>query len=218
MGHRNQHFAYGILEVQKMIPEDKLYHAAAGAAIGLLCLWSPTASAVTVLLAALGKEAYDLRSKTWTPEFMDIFATLVGWALVAVCLIPLSARAAEIHLDYRAAVAVPKHDPILGKYIERYNLSLTPSLESKYFRYSLELAAHGGVNWIADVSGDPLQWGDSDWSVDAWRYTLTHKAHIGPEYLGVETEFYMPVDRGNWGGHGRETEYYWLLGVGGQLF
>lgn len=201
-----------------MIPKDKLYHAAVGAAVGLLSPFSLGWSAVLCLVLAIGKEViWDWRLNKGTPEFLDVFATVAGWALVAVLLTPFHAKAAEFHLGYAAKINVPKHDAILGKYIERYNVSLTPKIDAKYFHYELEAAAHGGVRWIADVSGSPLQWDESDWSPNAWRYTLTHRAHVGPKAFGLETEFYLPLDRHNWGGHGRETEYYWQVGVGGEL-
>ena len=68
------------------IPHDKLLHAVAGgycAGAGALIAWyfslPPVDGAiVAALVAAVGKEAWDLFSGKGTPEAADIAATLAG--------------------------------------------------------------------------------------------------------------------------------------------
>lgn len=74
------------------MPTDKLLHALVGALIvALLFPVSPLAAALTVSLAAVGKELYDVKySERHTAEIADAFATLAGgigaYAALAILL------------------------------------------------------------------------------------------------------------------------------------
>lgn len=202
-----------------MIPRDKLYHAAVGAAIGLLCLWSPIVSAVLCIVVATAKEAvWDWYLDRGTPEFMDVFATVAGWAIVATLLMPFQAKAADYHLSYSATFAPPHNEPVVGNMVARYRLQLEPSVEWEWLRYKLTATAWGCNEWRSDPgNGFPDAWEGSDWSVTEWRYSLTHRATVGPKRLGLFVENYMPLNRNSWGGHGMERHYYLLTGVGGEF-
>jgi hypothetical protein len=63
-----------------LIPQDKANHYIYGSVIYFISsLWlSPMVSMILVLLIATLKELYDYKTKTGTPEAMDVVWTLLG--------------------------------------------------------------------------------------------------------------------------------------------
>ena len=142
--------------------------------------------------------------------------TLLSLALCGAFFMP--AFGAEFHLDWNATFAPPHHEPVVDQ-VARYRLQAVPQVEWEFFTYELELNAWGVQPWQpSDVVGHfPESWGNSDWSVDKWRFSATHTLKIGPDRLHFFTEYYMPFDRREWGGHGYDN-YYLLIGAGGRLW
>ena len=83
---------------------------------------------------------------------------------------------------------------------------------------SVNLTAWGVQGWNRYVGNGTDAWGDSDWGVEEWRHTVTTKVTywLDPMF-GLYSEYYTPVDRHNWNGHGQESNYYWLVGFRGRL-
>ena len=138
---------------------------------------------------------------------------------ILIILLPLSAQAYEVHLGWNAAMAPPHNEPVVGNKVARYRLQVKPSVEFKYFRYSLQVDAWGVNKWQpSSVVGHwPDSISGSDWSVEEWRVATTHRAEVGPYKVHAYIEYYMPLDRHNWGGHGMERHYYTLIGIGGRF-
>lgn len=76
-----------------VIPQDKANHIAYGAVVGVIAfvvgalvglpvLQASLVSGVVVAIVAAGKELMDRRNPNHTPEWLDLFATVVGGALV----------------------------------------------------------------------------------------------------------------------------------------
>ena len=123
-------------------------------------------------------------------------------------------------LNYNLTFSPPHNEPVVGNQVARYRLQLNPEITFKYARYDLEFDVWGTNQWRngSTVGNGSEAWDNSDWSIDKYRLSLTHKVHLGPETLHIFTEYYMPIDRKSWGGHGMETNYYWLVGFGGTLW
>lgn len=130
----------------------------------------------------------------------------------------LPAGAADYSLRWNATFAPPHNEPVVGDRVARYRLHIEPGIEFKFLRYRLAINAWGVNHWrTSDTVGHgfPEAWEGSDWSVEEWRTSTTHRLELGPGWLHFFTEYYLPLDRKSWGGHGMETNYYWLTGVGG---
>ena len=70
-----------------MITKDKLLHAGVGAAMGLLGLFLPLSFPIVLsILAAVGKDLYDLKVKKTEFDMEDIYFTLGGTLLTAIPL------------------------------------------------------------------------------------------------------------------------------------
>lgn len=68
-----------------VIAQDKLMHYFVGSLIMALCIpFIEVYGLLVVLLAAVGKEAYDKVTGKGTPELMDIVYTMFGGLVVAV--------------------------------------------------------------------------------------------------------------------------------------
>jgi hypothetical protein len=130
---------------------------------------------------------------------------------------PASARA--LSLKWNATLSPPHNEPVVGNRVARYRLQVAPHLDTRWLRYKLQANAWGVNRWqLTDVVGSGLEaWSGSDWSVEEWRFSLLHRIEVGPKYLGLFMEGYMPIDRFSWGGHGMERHYYWLIGFGGEI-
>ena len=140
--------------------------------------------------------------------------------LIVILSFALPVQAADFSLGWNATFAPPHNEPVIGDKVARFRLQATPSIEFKYFRYSLEVNAWGVQKWRPSSvvgNGFPDAWQRSDWSVDTWRFTTLHKAEVGTEKLHVYVEQYMPIDRHSFGGHGMERHYFLLTGVGGRF-
>jgi hypothetical protein len=115
-------------------------------------------------------------------------------------------------------VVPPAHEPVIGNKVARYLLEVTPGYEDEYLRFGIALKAWGVNTWLhPDVRGHGWdKFTDSDYSVDEWRMSTTTRLEIGPEKFHFTTEYYKPINSGEWGGHGLERHYYWLVGFGGR--
>lgn len=76
-------------KVKKYIFEykDALLHALAGMILSILAVFSVSFSVVAILIAAAGKEIFDLITKKGTPDVKDFLATLFGGLLGIVTLL-----------------------------------------------------------------------------------------------------------------------------------
>jgi hypothetical protein len=138
--------------------------------------------------------------------------------LILILLLMPSLVFAGPTLEWNATFVPPHHEPVVGDKVARYRLQVIPGYEMEYFRISLQLDAWGVQTWQpSSVVGHNWQaYENSDWSVEEWRLGTTTRAEAGPDKLHFYTEYYMPIDRKTWGGHGMERHYYWLVGFGGR--
>jgi hypothetical protein len=62
------------------LPQDKANHVVYGTVIYAIAapFLGPLVSLIPVALVAIGKEVYDYKSKTGTPDALDAVATIVG--------------------------------------------------------------------------------------------------------------------------------------------
>jgi len=127
-------------------------------------------------------------------------------------------KAVEYHLEWSAGFFQPHGEAVVGAYVARYQGKIKPSIEFDNFRLSSELTAWGLQTWQpSSVVGHGLDaWGNSDWTVEEWRYSALSRLEVGPDKIFVFIENYMPFDRHDWKGHGHLDNYYWLGGVGGR--
>jgi len=135
--------------------------------------------------------------------------------------VPRWVKDAELHLAWNAVTFPPHNEAVVAGKVARYRLQATPSVEFKYFKYSLQVDAWGVNTWQpSSVVGNGIQnWDQSDWSVEEWRLSTLQRVQVGSSQLHLYVEAYMPISRdSDWsGGHGMETEYYNGVGVGGMF-
>jgi hypothetical protein len=130
--------------------------------------------------------------------------------------------AAEFNLNYELSYSPPAGDIIIADKIGRYVIDITPEYKSEFFRLEVSLKAYGVTDWISPSQrghGIDKYTTDYAWKADEWRYATTQKVEIGREDLYFFAFNYMPIDRHTkWGkGNGQESNYYYLIGVGGSL-
>lgn len=147
---------------------------------------------------------------------------LAALALIGTLASPVSAGSwidGTSTFVWNLTVAPPHNEPVIGDKVARYRLQLHPEYATTYFRVSPEINVWGVNTWQpSDVVGHGWEaWQNSDWSVEEFRTSVTTRAEIGPKALHFYTEYYWPIDRKSWGGHGLERHYYWLVGVGGRI-
>jgi hypothetical protein len=137
--------------------------------------------------------------------------------ILLMLLIPSLAIAGPT-LEWRAMLVPPAHEPVVGNMVARYLAEVTPGYTSEHVRFGVTLKAWGVNRWVPpSVRGhDWEKFENSDYTVDDWRLSYTAKAELGPDWLHLTTEYYKPIDAGDWGGHGMERHYYWLVGFGGR--
>lgn len=135
-------------------------------------------------------------------------------------LLSSTAYALETHLDWSATFAPPHNEPVVGSKVARYRVQVNPSVEHGWFKYSLNVDAWGRNTWQRSaIVGHGLEaWENSDWSVEDWRFTMKHIVTAGPEKFHVFVEYYTPIDKEKFGGHGMEENYYLLTGFAGRIW
>ena len=137
---------------------------------------------------------------------------------LALCgLLFMSAYASDFYLEWNAGVLLPHHEAVVGDSVARYRLQATPTYEFNYGKYSLQVDAWGVQKWQPSsvVGHFPESYENSDWSVEKVRVSTKHRLKLGADKLHLFVEYYMPLNRRQWGGHGMERHYYLLAGVGG---
>ena len=142
--------------------------------------------------------------------------------IAALLLTSLSAQALDydLGLDYNLTFVPPHNEPIVGSKVARYRIQATPKLElGKYFRYEIDVTAWGVNDWrTSEVVGHgfPEAWEGSDWSVDEWRFSMTHKVELGTDKFHGYIEGYRPINGDEWGGVSMR-HYHLLVGFGGSF-
>ncbi len=144
------------------------------------------------------------------------------WLILILFLLPLPSAAADLHLDYIAAIDPPHHEAINGRFdqalAERYFLELRPSLSWGRLTYYVAGQAHGLQQWHP-----PAYWGSSReywsngeaWRSDQWRFTVEHGGtfDLVGDRLQIYSRFVMPINRRSYSGF-----YYWRVGISRRLF
>ncbi len=147
-------------------------------------------------------------------------------AFILLLLIPSAALASSwltehTGVRYNLTLSPPHNEPVVGDKVARYRLQIKPSVQFKYLRNEVQIDLWGCQTWRTPSQvghGIPDAWQNSDWDIETVRVGITERMEIGPQRLHGFTEYYIPVDRRAWGGHGMERHYYWLIGIGGTLW
>ena len=130
---------------------------------------------------------------------------------------PAAAAPKLEQLEISATFAPPHNEPVVGDRVARYRLQAELDLRWWRLQWQPKVTAWGVNRWRpTDVVGHgiPQAWENSDWSVEKWRISHTQSLSLWlTDALALTTEYYMPVDRKSWGGHGLERHYYWLVGA-----
>jgi hypothetical protein len=142
---------------------------------------------------------------------------------IAALLLPAQGVAQPFSLHWNATTVPVNHEPVVGNLVARYRLQLEPRLDWGRLHYHLQANAWGGQKWRPrHTLGEGFfeKYRNSDWSVETWRFSLLHRVHFDlfGDRLQLFSEYYKPIRRHEWGGHGMERHYYWLIGVGGRIF
>jgi len=127
----------------------------------------------------------------------------------------------DLSMKYSLTFAPPHNEPVVGNRVARYRISATPKFDTKYLTTELQIDAWGVQRWrpTSVIGNGKEAWENSDWGVEEWRVGFTNRVWVWPfetRKIGIFTEHYFP-QRKNWGRHGMETNYYWLVGFGGEL-
>ncbi len=138
--------------------------------------------------------------------------------ILMLCLLPCTAVAgpelANLHLE--ATLSPPHNEPVIGDRVARYRVQAGADVRWGRVQWEPTLNAWGVNRWrTSEVVGHfPDSWGNSDWSIERWRVSMTHNLSLHlTDHVALTTEYYMPFDRKSWGGHGLERHYYWLIGM-----
>lgn len=125
----------------------------------------------------------------------------------------------ETVLTWNLTFAPPHNEPVVGDRVARYRLYLDPEWRGEYVRFATPITIWGVNTWQPSkvVGHGSEAWSNSDWSVEKVRVAITPRLEIGSQRLHFYTEYYMPLNRKSWGGHGLERHYYWLTGFGGSI-
>jgi hypothetical protein len=129
-----------------------------------------------------------------------------------------SAFAAPVLDDFylTAEFAPPHNEPVVGDRVARYRSEAHLVMRWGNLEWHPKLTAWGVQKWRpSDIVGHGEDaWRNSDFSVETvrWSHTQTLKYRMS-ESLAATTEYYMPLYRDTWGGHGLERHYYWLIGL-----
>jgi len=118
-------------------------------------------------------------------------------------------------LELSATMAPPHNEPVVGDRVARYRAELTTDVRWGCLQWEPKLTAWGVNQWrsTADIGNGSDAWENSDYSIEKWRVSHTQNLSLWlTDYAALTTEYYMPLDRKSWGGHGLERHYYWLVG------
>lgn len=134
-----------------------------------------------------------------------------------LCLIAVPAIALPTldHLDLEVTMAPPHNEPVVGDMVARYRGQLSADIRWGRVQWEPKLTAWGVNQWqsTAVIGNGSDAWGNSDYTIDEYRISHTQNLSIWiTDHAALTTEYYMPLDRKSWGGHGLERHYYWLVG------
>ncbi len=142
--------------------------------------------------------------------------------LCLLLLLPLTCSAAELHLDYIAAIDPPHHESINGRWeqalAERYYLEIKPSITLGRLTYYVAGITYGLQEWHSTEwwGSDYDYWTNPDaWKPEKFRYAVRNGGTfdlIGDK-LQIYSEYYVPVDRRT-----SHSFYYWRVGISGRIF
>lgn len=144
--------------------------------------------------------------------------SIVSILLMLCCLAAPAAASESLRLEqftFDATFAPPHNEPVVGDRVARYRVQLAGDVRWWRFQWEPKLTAWGVNQWRsgATIGNGGDAWDNSDYSVDKWRVSHTQNLNVWvTDHLALTTEYYMPIDRKDWGGHGLESNYYWLVG------
>jgi len=142
--------------------------------------------------------------------------------LFMLLLWPCLGYGLEYNVNWNFTFAPPHHEPVVGNRVARYRLYVEPEIHTKYADFSLISQTWFRQKWQPSVLvGHGIEaWKNSDWGFDDTKTSVTFRTIMSPfedKRVGLFVEYYMPLSRTTWGGHGMETNYYLLVGVGGKF-
>lgn len=151
-----------------------------------------------------------------------LFSTI----LMLMCLFStIQAHALEPpHLEQltvETAMAPPHNEPVVGNRVARYRAELKGDVRWGRLQWEPKITAWGVNAWRStDAIGHGWDaWRNSDYSIEKIRVSHTQNLSLWlSDHVALTTEYYMPLNRKSWGGHGLERHYYWLVGFRWQLF
>lgn len=137
-------------------------------------------------------------------------------ATATLAMPPVTLDALEVSAEF-----VPPHnEPVIGDRVARYRAELTSSISWGRIQWEPKITAWGVNKWrsTATIGNGADAWRNSDYSVETWRVSHTQNLSIWlTDNVAVTTEYYMPLKRKEWGGHGLECHYYWMVGFKAKL-
>lgn len=139
--------------------------------------------------------------------------------LLLLLLLPIAAAAFDgprlEDFVVSAQFAPPHNEPVVGDRVARYRSEATAVLRWGKLEWQPKLTAWGVQKWQpTDIVGHGNDaWRNSDFGIETirWSHTQTVKYHMTDSFA-LSSEYYMPLYRDTWGGHGLERHYYWLAG------
>lgn len=150
-----------------------------------------------------------------------VFATIAIFVIVVLSQ-PANAEDYTLGVEYTGAIAPPHHEPVVGARVARYRYTLAPYASTKWAEARLTLTGWGLQKWRpSSVVGHGIDaYRNSDYSIERLRHSVRLDVSIYPtadKKFGLYSEFYKPLDRHSWPGHGHLTAYYWLVGFKGNF-
>jgi hypothetical protein len=124
-------------------------------------------------------------------------------------------------VELEVALAPPHNEPVVGDKVARYRAELKGDVCWGRLQWEPKITAWGVNTWRStDRIGHGWNaWQNSDYSIEKVRVSHTQNLSFWlNDNIALTTEYYMPLNRKSWGGHGLERHYYWLVGFRWQLF
>ena len=137
--------------------------------------------------------------------------------LLLLVLVAPALAAPKIEDFYLTAEFAPPHnEPVVGDRVARYRSEAVLEVQWGRFTWRPTLTAWGVQKWQpTDIVGHGRDaWRNSDFEIETVRWSHTQNLDFRlTDSVSITTEYYMPLYRDTWGGHGLERHYYWLIGA-----
>lgn len=145
---------------------------------------------------------------------LTFFITAIFSVVVAVQAFSFESPELE-DLVIDVMMAPPHNEPVVGDKVARYRSEMKASVRWGRLQWEPKITAWGLNTWRATnrIGNGTNAWKNSDYSIEKVRVSHTQNLSLWlTDNFAMTTEYYMPLDRKSWGGHGLERHYYWLVG------